>query len=540
MIPALGVGEILPLTRRFSGSPDPLVLFGRLTDGGTRPHTMLLESADTATGVGDRSVLVTASSVHIVCRGPSVEMHALSPNGVAFLPWVAEQLASRLVSSSRDLLRFEFPINPSVDLDERARLTRPSPLDAVRAIVRSPRLATTPLDLNHFAAGVISFDLFELFEPVGAPRELAADGTPHFELWLAEQFIVLDHRRQAVTIAASVYGGPDLESRYHDAAGAIERLAGVASIAGVALIADGEPSPRATPRAPLPTSDSQREVDVDDAAFAAVVEGLQAHIVAGDVFQVVPSRTFRARCPDPLASYRMLRAMNPSPYMFYVRGTAFTLFGASPETCVKVTGDPKRLILRPIAGTAARGLRPDGTIDGELDVRREAALRLDAKEASEHLMLVDLARNDVARVSRPGTRRVTKLLTVERYSRVMHLVSEVDGVLDDGLDALHAYTASMNMGTLVGAPKVRAAQLLREVEHSPRGPYGGAVGYFSASGELDTAIVIRSALVRQGVAEVRAGAGVVLDSDPRSEATETTRKADAVLLAIEAAGAALV
>jgi anthranilate synthase component 1 len=155
-------------------------------------------------------------------------------------------------------------------------------------------------------------------------------------------------------------------------------------------------------------------------------------------------------------------------------------------------------------------------------------------------MLVDLARNDVARVSRPGTRRVSKLLTVERYSRVMHLVSVVEGVLDDRLDALHAYAASMNMGTLVGAPKVRAAQLLREVEETPRGPYGGAVGYFSSTGEFDTAIVIRSALVRHGVAEVRAGAGIVLDSNPAAEAIETKRKADAVLRAIAAAGGARV
>jgi anthranilate synthase component 1 len=190
--------------------------------------------------------------------------------------------------------------------------------------------------------------------------------------------------------------------------------------------------------------------------------------------------------------------------------------------------------LKPIAGTAARGLRADGSLDADLDARREAALRLDAKEAAEHLMLVDLARNDVARVSRAGTRAVTKLLAVERFSRVMHLVSEVEGELDDGLDALHAYAASLNMGTLVGAPKVRAAQLLRDVEPRRRGAYGGAAGYFTASGEMDTAIVIRSAVVRDGMAEVRAGAGVVLDSSPLSEALETRRKAEAVLRALRA------
>jgi anthranilate synthase component I len=524
VIPALAPGEILPLTRRQTGAPDPLALFGRLTNDGTRPHTLLLESADTTTGVGDRSVLVVSSSVHIVCRGSTVVMRALTPNGIALLPWIADRLADRVVARDRECVRLEFPIDTASGTDERTRLLRPSPLDAIRAIVQGPRLATSPLDLSHFAAGVISFDLLELYEPLGGPRPLSDADTPHYEFWLADRFLVVDHRRQMVTIAACVYGGDDLEARYHDAARDVERLSGTGNWepgTGGSVAIAGSPAAAA---------------DLSDDEFAAVVERLKAHIVAGDVFQIVPSRTFRTPCPAPLRAYGMLRRSNPSPYMFYVCGERFTLFGASPETCVKVTGDPKRVILRPIAGTAARGLTADGRIDEEVDARREAALRLDAKEAAEHLMLVDLARNDVARVSRPGTRRVTKLLTVERYSRVMHLVSEVEGVLDGSLDALHAYAASMNMGTLVGAPKVRAAQLLREVERTPRGPYGGAVGYFSASGEFDTAIVIRSALVRQGEAQVRAGAGIVLDSDPQSEALETKRKADAVLRAIAAAG----
>jgi anthranilate synthase component 1 len=188
--------------------------------------------------------------------------------------------------------------------------------------------------------------------------------------------------------------------------------------------------------------------------------------------------------------------------------------------------------VRPIAGTAARGRTREGEVDHDLDARREAALRLDTKEVAEHMMLVDLARNDVARVSRPGTRRVSRLLAVERFTHVMHLVSAVEGELADGLDALHAYAATMNMGTLVGAPKVRAAQLLREYEASRRGVYGGAVGYLTNGGEMDTAIVIRAALVRDGIAHIRAGAGIVHDSTPAGEAQETRRKAEAVLRAI--------
>jgi anthranilate synthase component 1 len=188
--------------------------------------------------------------------------------------------------------------------------------------------------------------------------------------------------------------------------------------------------------------------------------------------------------------------------------------------------------IRPIAGTARRGRTPEGAPDLDLDGRLEAELRLSEKEVAEHMMLIDLARNDVARVSKPGTRHVPRLLTVDRYSHVMHLVSYVKGELQDGLDALHAYAASMNMGTLVGAPKLEAARILRQRETTRRGPYGGAVGYVTSEGDMDTAIVIRSALVKDGVAYVRAGAGVVYDSDPAAEAEETRRKAQAVLKAL--------
>jgi anthranilate synthase component 1 len=235
-----------------------------------------------------------------------------------------------------------------------------------------------------------------------------------------------------------------------------------------------------------------------------------------------------------LAAYARLRAANPSPYQFLIRAPRFTLLGASPETAVSVEGTPRRVAIRPIAGTAPRGRTASGDLDPELDARQQAALMTDTKELAEHLMLVDLARNDVARVSRPGTRNVSRLLTVERYQHVMHLVSEVVGELGQGLDALHAYAASLNMGTLVGAPKIRAAELLRLHETTKRGAYGGAVGYLAHDGTLDTAIVIRSAFVQDGVAHVRAGAGVVLDSDPATEARETRHKAEAVLRALTA------
>ena len=264
-------------------------------------------------------------------------------------------------------------------------------------------------------------------------------------------------------------------------------------------------------------------------------------IAAGEVYQVVPSRGFTMPCPDALAAYHELRAANPSPYMFYLGAPDFQLLGASPESALLHSAATGEVAIRPIAGTRPRGLTRRGDVDHERDTRLELELRTDAKEVAEHVMLVDLARNDVARVCAPGTRRVRDLLRVDRYSRVMHLVSEVVGTLAPGLDALDAFRASMTMGTLTGAPKLRAAELIRAAEGVRRGSYGGSVGYVRGDGELDTCIVIRSAFVRGGRALVQAGAGVVADSVPAAEAAETVHKASAVLAAVAAAqGARLV
>ncbi|WP_257980731.1 anthranilate synthase component 1, partial [Aeromonas salmonicida] len=275
-------------------------------------------------------------------------------------------------------------------------------------------------------------------------------------------------------------------------------------------------------------------VDKSDKQFCAEVEKLKGFIRRGDIFQVVPSRCFSLPCPSPLAAYRRLKQTNPSPYMFYVQDENFTLFGASPESAVKFCAASRDVEMYPIAGTRRRGFNPDGSINRDLDGRIELELRQDEKEVAEHLMLVDLGRNDIARISEPGTRYVKELLKVDRYSHVMHLVSKVVGTLRSDLDALHAYQACMNMGTLTGAPKIRASELIRMVEGKRRGSYGGAVGYINGAGEMDTCIVIRSAFVKDGVAHVQAGAGVVYDSKPQAEADETRAKAAAVLAAIAA------
>lgn len=541
MTATLERGAVLPLVREITGNPDPLALYRLLSEGGRRTGTFLFESAETGAGAGERSLLGIGLALRITCISRTVSVEAVSANGHSILPWIAERLADHgsdpasgpVVTLDGGVVRAVFPAPPPGCHDEASRGKLPSPLDALRAVIFGIRLLARPTDVCHLAAGVFSYDLVELFEtlPAGGSEAVA---TPHFEFVVPDRLIIVDHLRHRTLLVANAYGGPEGAENYNDAVRAIGDLLQAVESAGrsSATRRDG------TKEAASPSSASLNGVSVDlsDEQYAGLVVRLKRHIVAGDLFQIVASRTFAAPCPDPLAAYARLRSANPSPYLFYVVGRDSVLFGASPETAVKVHGMPRRVTIRPIAGTAPRGHDAAGAIDNELDTRLEAALRLDEKETAEHMMLVDLARNDVARVSRRGSRKVTRLLSVDRYAHVMHLVSEVEGMLADSHDALHAYAAAMNMGTVVGAPKIRAAQILRDVEATRRGAYGGAVGFLDHDGSLDTAVVIRAAVVRDGIAHVRAGAGIVFDSDPMSEALETRRKAEAVLRAISAAG----
>lgn len=514
-------------SRRLAATPDPLALHRALC--GARADTLLFETADAPDGTAARSLLVPRAAVRLELRGRRATFEALTPLGADVIERVAgrvDEAGLMRVGGDETQLIVDAPAPPR-DVDDRARVVAPSVLDAARLLVGATDLPPGTPDLAALVAGVFAYDLVDAFEDLPAP---AADplGTPDLRLWLAEQVVVVDHAAGTTTVHELVRT-PDARG------GSLVRHDGAALEALVTAI-ESTPTAGMTPLVDTSTT-LAADVDLDDATYERIVTRCQEAITAGEVFQVVPSREFTAPCPDPLAAYEALRALNPSPYMFFVTADEETLFGASPETAVKVTrrdDGARELEVCPIAGTRARGKAPDGTLDVDLDDRLEAELRLDAKELAEHMMLVDLARNDVARVCRAGTRRVSRLLTVERYSHVMHLVSRVTGALRDELDALHAYQASMNMGTLTGAPKVRAAQILREVETTKRGAFGGAVGYVTRDGTMDSAIVIRSAVVQDGTAHVRAGAGVVDDSVPASEADETRRKAGAVLAALAA------
>ncbi|MCL2012429.1 MAG: anthranilate synthase component 1 [Cystobacterineae bacterium] len=513
--------------RPLSRVPEPLSLFARLSDDGRRPYMVLLESAEASSRKTQKSLLVVSSALSVECRGAEVVLRALNAQGEALLPMLEahfERFSPRLEGQ---LLRLRVPVYGAAEktTSEEERLKADSSLTVLRELAALLRTALPSMPEAVFLCGMFSYDLVEQFEPL--PKAAQENCFPDYFFYLADRMIEVDHLSSSGHMLACTFAAENDQRAIEETEVALAEMEKAISISeGELLVGIGEEA----------TLDAVK-TDMDDAVFAAQVDTLKKHIVCGDVFQIVLSRTFSMPCTHPFKAYRALRKLNPSPYLFYLRHNDFALFGASPESSVKVDGTTRRVEISPIAGTRRRGFREDGSIDFDFDSRIEAELRLDEKENAEHMMLVDLARNDVARVSKPGTRHVTNLLRTERYSHVMHLVSRVCGELKDEFDALHAYQASMNMGTLTGAPKIKAMQLLRHYEGGRRGHYGGAIGYFRGDGSFDTAIVIRAALVQNGVAHIRAGAGVVNDSVALLEADETRRKAEAVLRAIALAEA---
>ena len=542
------------LTRSVRYHADGGALLERLTHSGllrtaanpadesaARPvDCVLLESADITTKASRTTVAVLEASARLTCWGGTVMAEALDAvdgsgpgaDGLAALARLEEGLAEHVTDRRPGRLTLTLPTSSDDDptIEERERLTALSTIEPLRLLARAevdhPHL---PLE-----AGAFAFDYLSTFESLPEVAQ-GANTCPDYLFYDARIILVVDHPTQEATLVGASVDAADLERRMEALAAAIDGIEDPADSANTAIeapagdvISSGSPVLHAVPT-------------VSDADFEAVVEEMRGYIADGDVYQVVPSRGFTIDCPDALAAYHVLRHANPSPYMFYLAAPDFELFGASPESALLYSVRSGRVAIRPIAGTRPRGLHPDGSVDHERDTRLELELRTDAKEVAEHVMLVDLARNDVARVSRPGTRSVQDLLRVDRYSRVMHLVSEVSGELAEDLDALDAFRASMTMGTLTGAPKLRAAELIRQAEGVRRGSYGGSVGYIRGDGELDTCIVIRSGFVTNGRALVQAGAGVVAASSPAAEAAETVHKARAVLEVVAAAqGAALV
>ncbi len=392
-------------------------------------------------------------------------------------------------------------------------------LDELRARFASLRYNPAP-ELPSFqggAVGYVAYDAVRIFEP--RLKTKSDERTPPMFFLVCDKFLIFDNVRGTVTIV--VIADTARQNAYGEAMEEIDRIyAKMLSAESIARVSQT----RKTRSAKGPTAEFASEMS--RAEFCAMVAKCKEAIAAGEVIQIVPSQKFLTRSgASDLALYRALRMINPSPYNFFMRLGGKTLIGSSPEELAKLDG--RTASTAPIAGTRPRGATP------ALDAALERELKADEKENAEHVMLVDLGRNDLGRVCETGSVKVSGFAHVERYSHVMHLVSNVTGTLEKQHDAFDLLKATFPAGTLSGAPKVRAMELIAEYEKSPRGVYGGAAGYFSLTGDMDFAIVIRTLLKDGETIMMRAGAGIVADSDPDKEYDETVNKSKAVFEAVK-------
>jgi anthranilate synthase component 1 len=393
-------------------------------------------------------------------------------------------------------------------------------VESLRAVVAETRLAV-PDHLPPMTGGLVGYlgyDMVRLMERLPS-KNLDELGLPEAVLIRPTVFAIFDNVRDELTLAAPAYPRPDVGADL-----AWERAQAALGAARDALARPlPHPAPPVSlPPQPAPQSNMPRE------QFEAMVVRMKEYIAAGDAFQIVPSQRFSVPFAlPPFALYRALRRINPAPFLFFLDFGAFAVVGSSPEILVRLRDG--KVTIRPLAGTRPRG------VTREEDKRLEAELLADPKERAEHLMLLDLGRNDVGRVAAPGTVRVTESFTVERFSHVMHISSNVEGDARPGVDALDALIAGFPAGTLTGAPKIRAMEIIEELEPTRRGIYAGCIGYFAANGTLDTCIGLRTALVKDGTMYVQAGGGVVADSVPEAEYEETRHKARALIRAAEEA-----
>jgi anthranilate synthase component 1 len=413
------------------------------------------------------------------------------------------------------LLRWTAGTLSLTEAGEVSRWLEPDPYGAVARQLERYRLADRDR-LPPFAGGAVGFfgyDLVRTVEELGPPNPDSL-GLPDLALMVCELLLAFDHLKHELTVIAYDFSGGDGRRRAEEALEA-------------ALSALARPVPTVPPRDDRP-AEVQFSSNMTREGFEANVSRIVEYVHAGDAFQVVPSQRFSAPAPvEAFSVYRGLRTVNPSPYMYYLEFGDFQIAGASPEPLVKVTG--RRVETRPIAGTYPRGASE------EEDRRQAEELLRDPKERAEHVMLVDLGRNDLGRVCEYGTVSVDELMVVETYSHVLHIVSQVSGTLREGTSSIDALRAVLPAGTLSGAPKVRAMEIIDELEPHKRGSYGGAIGYVGFDGDLDTAIHIRTVVVKDGQVHVQAGGGTVADAKPDYEYRESLAKAEAIFSAVELA-----
>jgi anthranilate synthase component 1 len=484
--------NLIPIsTELMADCETPVAAFQKLLDEDASGNdcAFLLESAESSEQVGRFSFLGSQPAAVFESRGHTVT--------------ITRQNGDKQVFTTEG--------DPLVELEKFLARYRPV------AQTLSPPLAP----FVGGAVGYLGYDMVRFFEPSVPPAAKDELGLPEMFFLITDTLLIFDHRYRRLRAVANVFleEGCDPGSAYDAAVIRLKRL--VRRLRTPTYLRPGLVFQEETPSGALPASNTTR------AEYEGMVASGLEHIRAGDIFQFVPSQRFQMPYEhDPLSLYRALRFINPSPYMFLFRfGNRFSLVGSSPE--VHVRANAGKVEIRPIAGTRKRGATP------ELDHRELESLLADPKERAEHLMLVDLARNDLGRIAEYGSVRVTDFMTIEKYSHVMHLVSHIVGKLRPDRNAFDVMRATFPAGTVSGSPKVRAMQIINELEKSKRGCYAGAVAYFGFDGNLDSAITLRSVVLKDNQAYVQAGAGVVADSTPAGEYEETVNKALGMLRAIE-------
>ena len=514
-------GQIVPIVKQID-MDEPVDFFAKLSDYGRAKNCALFEAADYL-AENALSFGTAKPALYLTGTGREFTIKALSKTGRRMIEYLSSDKTRfgfcKSVEFGTEAIAGKVK-RPDELVDEQTRLQSINQMDVLRAVAFAFRLASKPFRVTCGLFGAISYDFIDQFEKLPPSKEDLL-GNPDYELYFADNIFLMDHEHgQGYVVVNVIITNGDREAAITEAQECFDYYSNLARF-------DAPKGQKYS--GPIPSAST----DTDQAEFEKMVRTAKQHILDGDILQVVLSRTKMEPCPDePLDVYKRLRKLNPSPYMFYLNTANTILLGSSPELNLRVSGTETRDVeIRPIAGTKPRG-RIENKIDADTDFRYEAELKLDRKELAEHIMLVDLARNDIARVAEPGSRVVTELLIVEKYASVQHLVSNVKGRLATELDALNAYLATMNMGTLTGAPKIEAMKLIRLYEKTKRGYYGGAVCYLTVDGQFDSCITIRSMQIKDHTAYIRVGAGIVHDSVPKTEFEETEHKAKSCWRAI--------
>lgn len=492
---------------------DPLALYYDLTKDTS--NTILLESLEVQTQAGTNSLLGISSALKFICNENDVTVKILNNNGKAAAKQLLDYTSSDVKITHNSDLEFTLSFPKVCDIiDEDSRLKHLNVLDALRSALKITPQSTNSQDI--FLAGIFGYELIESFENLPS-IQTNNNSCPNYCFYLLDTRIRIDHKAKTTYIDAVAFNEEEQKKLVKKLALLKEKLDFYKEIK--------RPDE-------LSIIGKHVSVDITDREFCKQVKTLKDKILEGEIFQIALSRTFSIECPSTINAYYRLKHSTPSPYMFYLADDDFTIFGASPESSIQYNNQNQQVQINTIAGSKARVINNDGFIDLDLDTKIELELRQNEKERLQHLMYVDLARNDIARISETSTRFVKDFFNVERHSQVMYLVSRIAGKLRTDLDALYAYQSCLNSSSLTGTPKIKAIELIRQTEQKRRGSYGGAIGFLRGNGDMDTCIVMHSAFVKDSIAYVQASSTISNESSPIDVANKTRDNASSILNAI--------